>query len=332
MEAADFIRTSSLSVAARAVLVEQVCDELDAAAVAAGVPIVLLKGAALLAGGHISAGSRAMADVDFLVDEENAAQLESELVNRGFALGEPLGSDHDLLLAIHSNGIPVEGHRWIPGLTLDEGIPATASELIRRGFCLDWRPGSEHCLLPNRHVLMAHALAHGIAQHGLAPDKYPILRMLADLQDLAPTDAEWQVFRDCAMGWTNASSTRTEVTAVRGLERRLHAGEDPTGIADEQGFEGLLLRHAIAGTRCESYRLAIRARHRLTGASGSFAVTRAWNVLRHGLFLSRAQIDHIYGPPRSAIGYWGWRLWRPLEMCYRLCSYGWANLRHRRRQ
>ena len=35
--------------------------------------------------------------------------------------------------------------------------------------------------------MVANALAHGIAQHGMEPASYPMLRMVADIQDLVIT-------------------------------------------------------------------------------------------------------------------------------------------------
>jgi hypothetical protein len=328
-EASEFLRQSSLSVAARAVLVGQVCDEIGGAAEAAGVPIILLKGAALLAGGYAAADSRAMADIDILVDPPHAARLKSELVNRAFSLAEPLGSDHDLLLAVHESGLVVEGHRWIPGMDLEKGVPAAASDLIRRGLCVNQRPDSDYYLLPNRAVLMAHALAHGIAQHGLAPDKYPILRMLADLQDLAPGEAEWRAFEESAGGWLDCSVSADEIAAVRKLLRHLAAAEDLPALVEASRPEALILRHVVAGATDDTYRNAIRARHRMVGASGDSTLSKVSDLISSGLFLTRAQIDHIYGAPQSPLGYWGWRFWRPFHLVIRACHYAWAWILHR---
>jgi hypothetical protein len=69
----------------------------------------------------------------------------------------------------------------------------------------------------------------------------------------------------------------------------------------------------------------------MVSASGDSTLSKVSDVITSGLFLTRAQIDHIYGQPGSAIGYWGRRLWRLVEMSYRLCRYSWAYLRHRKR-
>ena len=49
------------------------------------------------------------------------------------------------------------------------------------------------------------------------------------------------------------------------------------------------------------------------------------------VFLSDAQIDAVYGPPRNRLGYLGRRLARPFDLLWRLGSYGarWARLRRR---
>jgi hypothetical protein len=176
---------------------------------------------------------------------------------------------------------------------------------------------------------MAHALAHGIAQHGLAPDKYPMLRMLADLLDLAPGEAEWRAFEKAAGGWLDPSVSAAERSAVRSLLSLLAAGRDVRELVETSEPEALILRHVVAGATDDTYRNAIRVRHRMVGATGDSTFSKAADVINDGLFLTRTQIDHIYGQPPSALGYWGWRLWRPIDMIARACHYCWAYLRHR---
>ncbi|MFZ5786942.1 MAG: hypothetical protein ACOY3Y_10920, partial [Acidobacteriota bacterium] len=52
-------------------------------------------------------------------------------------------------------------------------------------------------------------------------------------------------------------------------------------------------------------------------------------LLWHSLVLTRGQVDAVYGGPRSAMGYFGMRVWRPFDVMLRALRYGasWARRR-----
>jgi hypothetical protein len=121
---------------------------------------------------------------------------------------------------------------------------------------------------------------------------------------------------------------------VVGLVVRLGAGEDPTAIAAADDGAGVMLRHLVAGATNESYAhslkfRSLRDRPREMGAARATART-----LQGALFLTRGQVDKLYGPPKTELGYWGWRLWRPFDLLLRAARYGgaWVRQRFRRRQ
>ena len=52
-------------------------------------------------------------------------------------------------------------------------------------------------------------------------------------------------------------------------------------------------------------------------------------TVRGALLPTKAQIDILFGPPRTELGYWGWRLWRPFDLVLRAARYGFAWLTDR---
>src|SRR5205085_1762038 len=173
---------------------------------------------------------------------------------------------------------------------------------------------------PEPEVLAAHALVHGLGQHGYWPASYPLLKMVADLIDL-------DALGDRALSWVARDVPPPEALAARRLVRRLTAGEDPAGW--EEGDEEVLLRHLLAGRLDPGYEQALRlGLFRPQPSERSRPVQLARAVLG-AAFLTDAQIDAVYGPPRTRLGYLGRRLARPFDLLRRLGSYGarWARLR-----
>ncbi len=175
-------------------------------------------------------------------------------------------------------------------------------------------------------------LVHGFAQHGLGPDVYPFSRVLADTQDLARDDASWDAFFDGGFGWVAGEVARGEAEALRELLRRLERGDDPATMLGADDPPALLLEHLVAGVEDPGYGASMRLRRhrsRLTDRPRwrSLALD-AWRTV----WLTRAQIDILYGRPRNALGYWGWRVWRPFDLVLRTLRYGleWVRSRMRR--
>jgi hypothetical protein len=109
----------------------------------------------------------------------------------------------------------------------------------------------------------------------------------------------------------------------------LGAGEDPAEVAAGDDDEGVLLRHLLAGVLDESYAQSMKFRS-LTAKPKDVTRARALaKTMRGALLPTRAQIDILYGPPRSELGYWGRRLWRPFDLVGRACRYGTAWVAHR---
>jgi hypothetical protein len=327
-EPADSFLEAHRQAAARSLMVRELCRELAETGRLLGTPLIFLKGAALLLGGRVAPGARGMGDVDVLAPEEGVHRLQEELIAGGCRPMELRESEHQLQILLHRTGLGVEVHRIIPGVRFDGSKSANAQELISRGFVIQAPGFSEDCHLPADAVLLAHLLVHGIAQHGMAPGSYPMARMLADVQDLGAGADEIEA----ASTMIERDVSRDEVEAVVTLVRRLETGEDPSTIVVSEDNAGSMLRHILTGTLEPVYAKSMKF-GTLTAKPGDKARFAALSQsLWRAVFLTRGQVDILYGTPRSPLGYWGWRLWRPFDLVLRAVRYGWAWVGHRLRK
>jgi len=330
-EAAGWFREEYARAAAKYLVVKSVCSELGEMAEGLEIPLIFLKGAALQLSETVAVGSRNMSDVDVLVPEDGARRLQASLVEAGCRVYETRESEHQLQLLTHRSGLGIEVHKTIPGVRFEGGPSATANELIEKGF-VQPAPGLEDgSFLPNDEVVLAHALVHGIAQHGLSPEGYPLARLLADVQDLGVDEVRLADFLGGGFSWTAKDVSREEVKAVVGLVRQLEAGEDPVDLAAAGDGVGAFLRHVVASTTDRQYAETMKFRGLAVMPADRGRVRSVAKTLRSTLLPTNAQIDIIYGPPQTALGYWGWRLWRPFDLVERAGRYGVAWVRHKLR-
>ncbi len=289
-----------------------------------GIPLVCLKFAALEASGLLAAGSRGACDADLLAPEERAGELWRALVAAGFRGSGLPEAEHQLPALVGPRGAVVEIHRHLPGVRLEGAASATFAALEAAGLLRPLPDLPGRCAAPAPEVQAAHALVHGLGQHGYWPSSYSLLKMVGDLIDLG--GAEGAVPGWAA--WVSRDVPPAEIAAACLLVRRLAAGEDPAGWPP--GPEAELLRHILAGRLDPAYESALRlGLFRRQPSERSRPVQLARAVLG-ALFLSDAQIAAVYGPSRSRLGTLGRRLARPFDLLWRLGRYGsrWARLRH----
>jgi hypothetical protein len=286
----------------------------------------LLKGTALVATGAVAAASRPISDLDLLVTRETVPELQCILIERGFTASDvPPQEQHASPLSRGSS--MVELHTSLLGIRLGPGGPwADLPALEAAGHLApldDW-PAS--IVVPDRDIMLAHILAHGLAQHGLTPDKYPLARMLQDLIDLGFQHlGEGDLERIGAM--IAADVSIRELRATRGLCAAL-VSADLIAPAQDSGDVWLLLCHVIAGALDEKYTKALRLRSMV-----EFPVSGGRSVIRRvaqTICLTRGQVDAIYGRQRSWLGYALLRLWRPFDLVRRSVLYAWHAHAHRR--
>lgn len=242
--------------ASRALRYEQLAAELCDVAQERGIPVLFLKGLALHLAGHSRLGSRPFGDLDLLTPSGAAAGLWQALVDRGMRPA-PGAANEQHLPPLQSDvwGV-VDVHFALHGLVDPEGGWWTAEGLLAAGLVEPTRAISGGHV-PVRDVLAAHCLVHGIEQHGLAPGRHGLLRMLGDLQDLLPAAADWRAFLDTRGPWLARSLSLLELEAVHELRSALEEGRLP----EPESVEGLLLRHLLAAATDERYRRALKGRH-----------------------------------------------------------------------
>ena len=300
--------------------------QVAAAAAALAIPLTFLKLAGLEGAGLLSPGSRGACDVDVLAPAVRAGELWRALAAAGWQ-GEGPAYEHQLPALSHPERGVVEVHRLVPGLRLGGGLSASWQDLEREGLLIPLGDLPGRCSAAVPEVQAAHALVHGLGQHGFAPFAYSLLKMLADLQDLGGG-----ALTPRALAWVARDVPPDEAEAVRRLGARLAAGEDAASWEADLP-EAVLLRHILAGRLDPGYASALRLGLFRPQPSERSRPAQLARAVLGAVLLSDAQIDAVYGPPRTRLGYLGRRLARPFDLLLRLGSYGarWARLRRERR-
>ena len=96
--------------------------------------------------------------------------------------------------------------------------------------------------------------------------------------------------------------------------------------------EAVLVRHTGAGLLDERYGSALRGAALWGVPTGKGRMLSFSTMAFHTVFLTRRQVDIIYGRPRSALGYLGRRLARPFDLVWRLARYTIGAIRLRQRR
>jgi hypothetical protein len=327
--AAGFAREQAV-VAAAGLRVAALIERVAAAAAALDADVVFLKFAALELSGRLAPGSRSACDLDVLVPAERAAHLQEALGAAGFRASRLPQQEHQLAALESADGI-VEVHRMMLGVRVAGKRSATAADLARLGLLAPCARLPGRAAVPVPAVAAAHALVHGIAQHGWSPATYSLLKMVGDLIDLGVAGPEGAALAARAAAWTAGDLAASEVDAARRLAQALAAGADLAGWDALQTGEALLLRHALAGRLDPAYESASRLGLFRRQPSDRPEAARLARALAGTVWLSRAQVDAIYGPPRHRAGYLGRQLGRPLDLLARLGRYGLHAWRLRRR-
>jgi hypothetical protein len=229
-----------------------VLKDLDDLAARSGVSLVLLKGLALICAGHVDFGSRATADVDILVPRSARQHLQPALEAIGPVASGPRLVDDQLQGRVHPSGVLVEPHLVLGHLSLDGSSGLGADDLASANRLVPLVKPFPHLAAPHPTVLAAHLIAHAIAQHGWRPGGYPVLRVVADLQDLfhrqPPSADDVRDMEQLTTGWVSAEEVRT----VLEVASRLSAGESPGDLWSDGG-RGRLVRHLVEVSRSRDY-------------------------------------------------------------------------------
>lgn len=309
--------------------------EVSEAAADLGVPIVVLKGMALHLTERTPPGARWASDVDILVAQENLAPVAAALEKRGYR-PDPGGPpcDHQLPGFQRGPGENVDVHRFLPGVRLPGQRAFVDFAALESNGLLAPRPmlpGSS--FVPADAVLAAHALVHGISQHGFAPQSYPMLRMVCDLVDLGVGSPS------AAATWTRATAlTEGHVSAVEAdatwtlCKRLTSAAPLPSVLPRDRDPADALLAHVLAGALDPVYRDSLRLR--VFGSTPS-VLPRPLPWLRdvaRSLWPSRTHLQAMSGRAAPSGGTLGARASRPFVQMSRALRSAWSAIRVRRRR
>jgi len=183
--ALDALRADHLRSLCRNVRILHAVSELLAACNAKGIPVILLKGAALATRVYKDPGLRPMGDVDILVRRQDIPEVHAILAKRGY--GNP--PDQDMMAANHvppctSPGKPtIEIHFTILGEAQANSIDT--GELFGRAVPVALFGVGAMALAPEDELLhlCEHAGAHHVFDNGI--------RSIVDISRL------YEKFRDC---------------------------------------------------------------------------------------------------------------------------------------
>ena len=283
-----------------------------------GFPVAFLKGTALGLSAVVPLGWRPACDIDLLVPPNRLEELRAALVREGFVSSKLPGHEHQMPPLHHPSWPMVELHRHIPGLRLNGGrSSATFDDLERLGLLEQGTQAPEGSFLPVKKVLVAHCLVHGLVQHGPAPSSYPPFRAIADLIDLGFGDEAEPLPATFRLDRLDDEAVET----ARSLVRHLMQGVTPDLVTGEAP-QSRLLRHFIVGATDERYREALKANPRsFLGPSEKSAPLAFLSAVHHALFISRPEVDAIYGRQKSSAGYLYRQVMRPADLLVRAVRY-----------
>ncbi len=301
-------------IAANELLQERVSSQIAGMASEEGEPSIFLKGLALRLGGHSIAGARQASDIDVLVPRDAAESLSRTLIQEGSTKLEIQPQEHHLPPLDHPLGAVVEIHVDLRGVNLEGRGAATAEECISSGQCRALEGWPEGTYIPDSSLLMAHLLVHGLGQHGFSPGAYPLIQLLADLQDLGFTGEQGERFMEEGLLWIQNEVSQEEVAGTRDLLRQLEEGERASEIVVRDVAAALILKHMLAGSMDAEYRQSLKLSAVTRPSIARPGLTGLLRNMSSAIFLTRGQIDVIYGQPQTEVGYLARRLWRPFDL------------------
>ena len=333
LEPADFhsIEQDSQTAVAIEIRDHEACTTLAAVARQLDAPMLFLKGMALRLGGHVETGTRMAADIDVLVSEGRARRFHQKLLEQGSVAKDLPASDQHLPVVEHSSGALVEVHHRLRGVVLGSVRDSRLNHPFTQGLCRELAGDLSGTYVPRKEVLVAHLLVHALGQHTFWPAAYPQIQLIADLQDLGIGDEISSTFLDEILQWTESGVAKREVPAVFQLVERLSRGDRLSEIVEGEDEMAGMARHIVAGASDSGYRQALKAEGSLRVVAGQSPSHSALVTLKKAIFLTRGQIDIIYGPPKTSLGYLGRRLWRPLDLLGRTwrSAMTWLQVRQR---
>jgi hypothetical protein len=231
---------------------EMVIRQLVAAGRQSGIPLVFLKGCALEFLGCSPKGSRNTHDVDVLLPRDRCQEFADLLKGRGFSSSGLRAPAYHLPPMVHESGVVVELHLQVSSVAVAGLMAPDAMELSAAGCCHVVTHNGLEVVIPSVGTLVAHLIAHGIAQHGFSRDDYPVSRMFGDLIDVDQHLGDVHNLIARSRTVLEPRVNKDEILGLQQLTRALVRGRcDDDGFQNTQGR--LLLEHAVAGAKSRIY-------------------------------------------------------------------------------
>lgn len=251
---------------------ERRCTEL---AEREGIDLVLLKFAALQHYGAVSASSRAVSDLDLLLDGETIPAFAEALIGIGATRVTYVVPAHHPAVLKMPSGRSVELHVCLEFVRAIENHDSATLGHLRQADLLQGLGGTSHVFLPKKEPLLAHLVAHALVQHAFAPKAYPMTRLLGDAIDLGVAENPDLVRAAQRLIADSAASQQT--AALASLAAACATGE-AANVLTSASDASSLLRHMLAATMDERYyrRLRIRRVGQLVKNVGVVATFQHW--------------------------------------------------------
>ena len=288
-------------------------------AAAAGIRVVLLKHAALCASGVSDPAARSAVDADLLVADADAARLVAALASVGIVVSTAPAYDHQHRPLVHPRAGMLELHRCLPGVRPSpSGREARLEDVVALGLAEPLSPGEPCVLVPRPPLALAHALAHGLFQHGLEPAAYPAWKLLADVADLRRSAGEGLLAE--ALPLVAAEVDAEDARAAWALPGLLGAGGAGSVLARSGTAEARLLAHLVRSALDPGYPATLKLRNLTSGPSGRGGAASVLRNAWHALAIGPSQARVLHGadtPGRYALAL----ALRPFRLAARLIRY-----------
>lgn len=291
----------------------------------AGIRVVPLKHVALCEGGVTSPAARGAVDADLLVADADAARLVEALARAGLRSTGDGARDHQHRPLVHGRGGLLELHRTIPGVRASpEGRELDLEAVVLHGFAEEAGAGSPLPLAPRPRLLLAHALAHGLYQHGLAPDAYSAFKLLADAADLRA--AHGAALLGEAFPLVSSVVHADDASAAWELPALLAEGDLEAVFSRPASPEARLLAHFVRGAFEPDYVEALKLRAATAPRAGRGPVRGLLRNAWEAVAIGPSQARVLYGADTPA-KYAAALALRPFHLGVKLVRYAAAALR-----
>ena len=322
----EALRADFFAAAARRMVVELQLIEVLAAAAGAGIPMMVVKGAAVGAY-YLHPALRTYLDLDVLVPEAQVRAAQAALQGLGYRPLKPqewmLDHYHHLALGGGDGRLVVEVH-WRLDIDEQEGIPNYAARLPSEDVWAraePWSVGGQPALRLEAVDAVLHLCRHAVVQHrlrlGLRP-VYDLARVVADW-----TPRQWKVLVARARDYGLERPVYLMLTLAADVLGLVVPPDVLPALCPGDPLPGDLVERMLLweGERVAAVPVAV-----VQAGTGATRLSQARHFLWH-LFLPRDGMALAYGVPADSPRIWLTYLWRPFDLVRRYGKAAWLGLR-----